>query len=201
MLMKNNFQSNGKGRNQRVWQLLISMLFILFSLGIGNAWGDTTLLSEDFSNCNGTGGTTGTYNVSYSDLTQITSDNKTTYLSADIASVDYGSSYVANGCMLNKGSSKVVTLKTVSSTSFTGGKATLSVRVAGWSGTSTASQLKVKTDNATITEVGKSQSKTNSDLTSGTAPAKGEWTTYTFNITNVTANLTITIKTNYVFIT
>ena len=38
MLMKNNFQSNGKGRNQRVWQLLISML-IIFTMGIGQMWG------------------------------------------------------------------------------------------------------------------------------------------------------------------
>ena len=38
MLMKNNFQSNGKGRNQRVWQLLISMLIIL-TMGIGQMWG------------------------------------------------------------------------------------------------------------------------------------------------------------------
>ena len=36
--MKNNFQSNGKGRNQRVWQLLISMLIIL-TMGIGQMWG------------------------------------------------------------------------------------------------------------------------------------------------------------------
>ena len=38
--MKNNFQSNGKGRNQRVWQLLISMLIIL-TMGIGQMWGYT----------------------------------------------------------------------------------------------------------------------------------------------------------------
>ena len=38
MLMKNNFQSNGKGRYQRVWKLLISMLFIL-TMGIGQMWG------------------------------------------------------------------------------------------------------------------------------------------------------------------
>lgn len=198
--MKKELQNKDNGLGfLRHWKVM-TMTLLLLTFSIGNVWADTTLLSEDFSNCNGTGGTTGTYNVSYSDLTQITSGNKSTYLSADIASVDYSNSYVANGCMLNKGSSKVVTLKTVSSTSFTGGKATLSVRVAGWSGNSSASQLKVKTDNATITEVGGSQSKKNSDLTSGTAPAKGEWTTYTFNITNVTANLTITIKTNYVFI-
>ncbi len=36
--MKNNFQSNGKGRYQRVWKLLISMLFIL-TMGIGQMWG------------------------------------------------------------------------------------------------------------------------------------------------------------------
>ena len=36
--MKNNFQSNGKGRSQRVWQLLISMLIIL-TMGIGQMWG------------------------------------------------------------------------------------------------------------------------------------------------------------------
>lgn len=38
--MKNNFQSNGKGRSQRVWQLLISMLIIL-TMGIGQMWADT----------------------------------------------------------------------------------------------------------------------------------------------------------------
>ena len=47
--MKNNFQSNGKGRNQRVWQLLISMLIIL-TMGIGQMWGaSTTLFNVDFS--------------------------------------------------------------------------------------------------------------------------------------------------------
>ena len=47
MLMKNNFQSNGKGRNQRVWQLLISMLIIL-TMGIGQMWGaeEVKLVSE-----------------------------------------------------------------------------------------------------------------------------------------------------------
>lgn len=39
--MENNFQSNGKGRSQRVWQLLISMLFIL-TMGIGQMWADQT---------------------------------------------------------------------------------------------------------------------------------------------------------------
>lgn len=40
--MKNNFQSNGKGRSQRVWQLLISMLFIL-TMGIGQMWATVTV--------------------------------------------------------------------------------------------------------------------------------------------------------------
>ena len=56
MLMKNNFQSNGKGRSQRVWQLLISMLFIL-TMGIGQMWGAATTVdfvaaTKDDSNVN-----------------------------------------------------------------------------------------------------------------------------------------------------
>ena len=42
--MKNNFQSNGKGRNQRVWQLLISMLIIL-TMGIGQMWATDTFVN------------------------------------------------------------------------------------------------------------------------------------------------------------
>jgi len=56
--MKNNFQSNGKGRNQRVWQLLISMLFIL-TMGIGQMWGaaiTNTISSFSSSSGSSTGG-------------------------------------------------------------------------------------------------------------------------------------------------
>ena len=50
--MKNNFQSNGKGRNQRVWQLLISMLIIL-TMGIGQMWGDTTYYLQKLDKASG----------------------------------------------------------------------------------------------------------------------------------------------------
>ena len=46
--MKNNFQSNGKGRSQRVWQLLISMLFIL-TMGIGQMWGAASTSTDNKS--------------------------------------------------------------------------------------------------------------------------------------------------------
>ena len=165
------------------------------------AWAQTTLLSENFGSCNGSGGNDGTYNTTASDLTVITSSNLSTYCSDAIASVSDNTNFlVADNCILQKGSSKYLTLKTISASSFTNASGTLTLRVAGWSGNSSASQLKVKTDKATITEDGKTSSKTNSDLTSATAPSKTGWTTYTFNITNVTDNLTITIKTNYAYI-
>ena len=179
---------------------LLSIITLLLCICSG-AWAQTTLLSEDFSNCNGSGGNDGTYNTSANDLTVITSSNLSTYCSDAIASVSDNTNFlVADNCILQKGSSKYLTLKAIPKASFTNASATLTLRVAGWSGTSSASQLKVKTDKATITEEGKTSSKTNRDLTSATAPSKTDWTTYTFNITDVTDALTITIKTNYAYI-
>ena len=65
--MKNNFQSNGKGRSQRVWQLLISMLFIL-TMGIGQMWGaDVTIADIDFTTSSWSGKTFSQGNTTTSD--------------------------------------------------------------------------------------------------------------------------------------
>ena len=152
------------GINQSLRLLLIIASFVFGS----SAWGQetTTIFSETFDQCTGTGGNDGTWN-NISTTPAISADN--TWTNAN----GYGASKCAR-----YGTSKKLGKATTPQLNFTG-DATLTFRAGAWSGDKTTLKLSIS----------------NGKLSATTVTMKsGAFSEYTINITDVTANPTITFE-------
>lgn len=148
-------------------------LLIVASLVFGSsAWGQetTTIFSETFDKCNGTGGNDRQWN-NISTTPAISADN--TWTNAN----GYGASKCAR-----YGTSKKLGKATTPQLNFTG-DATLTFRAGAWSGDKTTLKLSI------------SNGKLNGTLSTTTVTLKsGAFSKYTINITGVTDNPTITFE-------
>ncbi|MCI5647052.1 MAG: hypothetical protein MR299_05270 [Bacteroidales bacterium] len=151
----------------------LRLLLIVASLVFGSsAWGQTTttIFSETFDKCNGTGGNDRQWN-NISTTPAISADN--TWTNAN----GYGASKCAR-----YGTSKKLGKATTPQLNFTG-DATLTFRAGAWSGDKTTLKLSI------------SNGKLNGTLSTTTVTLKsGAFSKYTINITGVTDNPTITFE-------
>ena len=153
------------GINQSLRLLLIIASFVFGS----SAWGQTTttIFSETFDKCNGTGGNDNTWKEI----------STTPAISADNTGWTNANSYGASKCA-RYGTSKKLGSATTPQLNFTG-DATLTFRAGAWSGDKTTLKLSIS----------------NGTLSATTVTMKsGAFSEYTINITDVTAKPTITFE-------
>ena len=153
------------GINQSLRLLLIIASFVFGS----SAWGQTTttIFSETFDKCNGTGGNDNTWKEI----------STTPAISADNTGWTNANSYGASKCA-RYGTSKKLGKATTPQLNFTG-DATLTFRAGAWSGDKTTLKLSIS----------------NGTLSATTVTMKsGAFSEYTINITDVTAKPTITFE-------
>lgn len=145
-------------------------LLIVASLVFGSsAWGQktTTIFSETFNQCKGTGGNDGTW----SGISGTTSD-----ISADKTGWNFVTGYAASKCA-RFGTGSALGSATTPTLNFTG-DATLTFKAGAWNYKNEKTTLKLSISNGTLSA-------------STVTLEKGSFTEYTINITGVTANPTI----------